>query len=33
MMDFQSDNPRTGEQFRIIRERVTDYLDKKMRQV
>ena len=33
MMDFQSDNPRTGEQFRIIRERVTAYLDKRMRQV
>lgn len=30
MMDFQSDNPRTREQLRIIRERVTAYLEKRM---
>ena len=33
MIDFQSDNPRTREQFQIIRQRVENYLERKMKQI
>ena len=33
MMDFQSDNPQTREQFQIIRQRVENYLETKMKQI